>query len=315
MRWWLRWLWWCSMLNDLWLAIGNKRNHRPHPGLMALLYAYCPTAAYWYQAGGVPQVPFDPVWAVLSDQAENPGKRLTEILREAGLGALENDIKAYMATIHSFRTLYPAVPAPERSPIFNFSIPLEKRFGLNHALERFGGKWEHLLDYVWAWAFLIMDWLKNMKRTSRSTVRLEFLPVSLGDGIPAFDYPFWVWSENDMPDAVTLVSDGTMDTMRRAILDNAVRPLYLVKETHAFVLDRNKGTASSFNGLLSANDARSWFKGFIHYAKNGPFPPLRAADGREACSHCAFAHLCYLDNKINPQLAHFTEMRLAAKAA
>ncbi len=143
------------MLSDLWNAITSEHNRRPHPAAAAILYSFCPAAAYWYLAGALPVPPFDPAWKVLSDQAEYPTRTFKTWLAEWGLSTLEPDLQNYVATVRAYRRNN-FVPAPETSHAFRFAIPAERRFGLQNPInDHFGGQWENLLEYVRVWVFVV----------------------------------------------------------------------------------------------------------------------------------------------------------------
>lgn len=299
------------MITDLWTAALHPSNHRPHPAIAALLYAFCPTAAYWYHAGAIPRPPFHPAWQVLLHQAQEPDKTFKARLTEWGLAALEPDLQTYVRTVIAFRRNYPPVPAPETSPVFHFTIPAERRFGLQHPInEHFAGRWEYLLEYVRVWAFAIPDWLNQLQIPQDAGVKLAFLPIAPGGSLPAFEYPFWVWSAENSPLAVTLLAAPDLfNPFHQALLSEAVRPLALKHQARAALLEP-QGTLRSPNSLLSPESFRSWMTQFATLARRGPYPPLRAAQGRTACAPCAFTHLCYLDQSLNPQLVAFSTLSL-----
>jgi len=299
------------MITDLWTAVTYNANHRPHPVAAALLYAFCPTAAYWYLAGAVPNPPFDPAWQVLSHRAQAPEKGLKQWLAEWGLSALEMDVYTYYYNVKSARTNHP-IPAPETLPIFRYSVPPERRFGLQNPInDHFAGKWDYFIEYVRVWLVVSRDWLNYAQLPQKPDLKQVFLPISPGGNLPPLHYPFWLWTTDDQTSVLSLIlSPSELEPIRHSLLEDAARPRFLKKQqTRAYVFNPTTGQVSSPLMALPTETFRSWIADFALLARSGPYPPLRAAQGRSACQSCAFTHLCYLDKELNPQLNTFTTLR------
>lgn len=103
------------MYTDLFMGLLNRRNALGHPVLSAMLYAFCPAAARWWQAGAEPTPPSDPVWQSLQDLTS--GGTLLEHLSGYGFGNLTEEVKKYVQEVQTYRSLHP-IQAPETFSLF-----------------------------------------------------------------------------------------------------------------------------------------------------------------------------------------------------
>jgi hypothetical protein len=180
------------MYTDLFLAIKDPQNPRGHPLLAALLYAFCPAAARWWLAGAEPDKVFDPIWQALTDQAE--GGTLKEVLTSYGFETLLADVKQYVEQVEAFRRLHPGIAAPERLPTFDGGhLELAKRFGLQEAIAKLGGRWENFFTYIRAWAFLVSDWEAEMRFFNAPDLARSQLMLNLPGIRRPVRFPAWIW--------------------------------------------------------------------------------------------------------------------------
>jgi hypothetical protein len=107
-----------------WLMASAARTFyaRPkHPRLMALLWAFCPMAAWlWregYQPSDEPGAPW--VWGLLRRlELEADGARLADRMAEWGLGNWTDLLRLAVDRAERFRQKFPRWRAAERSPLF-----------------------------------------------------------------------------------------------------------------------------------------------------------------------------------------------------
>jgi len=180
------------MYTDLFLALKDPHNPRRHPLLAALLYAFCPAAARWWVAGAEPEQVFDPIWQALTDRAG--GKTLKEALAGYGFETLLEDAKQYVEQVEAFRRHHPGIAAPELLPTFSGGhLELAKRFGLQEAINKLGGRWENFFAYMRAWAFLVSDWAAEMRFFDAPELTRYNLMLSLPGTRRPVRFPAWVW--------------------------------------------------------------------------------------------------------------------------
>ena len=128
------------MYTDLFFALLDKENPRGHPILAALVYAYCPAAARWWQAGADPVTPFDPLWQALEDLAL--GRTLKEALSSYRFDDLMDVAQTYVEQVDAWRNRHPGIRAPELLPTFpGGRIEMSRRFGHRDAIRKFGDRW------------------------------------------------------------------------------------------------------------------------------------------------------------------------------
>src|SRR3990170_3770875 len=152
------------MYTDLFVAAKDKMG-RPNPIMAALLYSFCPGAAYWYVRNVQPEEVVDVVWRALEDYAT--GKTMREFLEGYGLATLIPDIKKYIEQVTLFRSRYTALGmAPELSTLFTGDRASQSTYGVQNELNNLGGSWKSLISYVRVWAFLMRDWKAEMKMPS-----------------------------------------------------------------------------------------------------------------------------------------------------
>src|SRR5690606_18475629 len=241
------------MHTDLFLALLNRKNIRGHPILSALLYTFCPTAAYWWQVGADPIPPFDPVWKSLEDLAS--GGTLLDFLIKYGFEGLLEEIRTYISEVETYRKQHP-VRSPELLPLFRGGkIPVGRRFGFQNAINNLGGDWRNLFSYIRTWAFLSQDWRIGMQIERDSGYKLTSEKVYFN--LPFTRLPIqidtWVWkvpvghvTENKIG---VLISNQHQDQLRFSLMRRCTS---MGKQPWPntpviFALDRETGEASHFD--------------------------------------------------------------------
>jgi hypothetical protein len=287
------------------LVEAMSRNPHPSPGLEALLYAYCPRAAYWRRWGVMPQPVPDPYERALAALAA--GQRVREVLREHGLEGVEEALARYLRAVRDFRSLYPGfpsggeAPAAESAPLFWTvwkGIPLSVRYGRTEAALAFGG-WEGLEQFARTMVFLAEDWARGFHMANPKEFRVARREVRLptaGVGRPHPRYPVWEMRDGEGLDARVvwflvrppgeespllahfLLQAGAGTELWYAFTDGTVRPA-----------DPPFGAAEAA-GLLEA---------CAEAAARGPYPPARALTmGAAGCRRCPFRPVCWPDGRL-----------------
>jgi hypothetical protein len=294
------------MYTDLFLALLNRKNAREHPILSAMLYAFCPTAARWWLVGADPTPPFDPVWKSLEDLSS--GETLLEFLIKYGFDNLIEEIRAYIREVEEYRSQHSNLCAPELMPLFRGGkISVSRRYGSQNAIENLGGDWRNLNIYVRTWAFLSQDWRTSMliERNSGYSLTSEKVCLTLpGVRLPV-QFDTWIWKVPVGHVIETkigaLVSNGEQDQLRFALLRRCTT---MGKQPWPntptlFALDRETGTASHFDQVLSDRDLEKMVQSLSNLAKKGPHPPLNALRQPSICKQCGYQQLCFERNFIS----------------
>jgi hypothetical protein len=299
------------MYTDLFCALLRRDNARGHPILAALVYAFCPAAAYWWKAGADPVPPFDPVWQSLNDLTS--GGTLLDHLTRYEFGGLIEEIRKFVEEVKAYRSLHP-VQAPELMPIFRGgSIPSGTRFGSQNAITHLGNDWRNLFTYVRTWAFLSQDWRRGMGISPDMEYSLDNETVALtlpGIRLPV-QFETWIWKVTIGHVTETkiglLVSRGEQDPLRFALMQRSSpcgdqpwpnTPL-------AFALDRDTGEVKNHDPTLVDKDVERLVSSLANLSKNGPHPPLNALHHPSTCRTCGYQHLCFEKHNLSQHaLAH-----------
>ena len=293
------------MYTDLLLALLNRKNAREHPILSAMLYAFCPAAARWWQVGADPIPPFDPVWKSLQDLAS--GGTLLEFLVKYEFDGLIEEIRAYIGEVEEYRKQHP-VRSPELMPLFRGGkIPAGRRFGSQNAIQNLGGDWRNLFIYIRTWAFLSQDWRIGMQIERDSGYKLTGEKVCLTLPFTRLPVQFdtWIWkfpvghvTETKIG---VLVTDQEQDQLRFSLM-RCCAPMGKQPWSNTptvFALDRKTGEASHFDQILSDKDLEGMVQSLSNLAKKGPHPPLNALRQSSICKQCGYQHLCFEKNYIS----------------
>lgn len=294
------------MYTDLFLALLNRKNARGHPILSAMLYAFCPTAAHWWLVGADPTPPFDSIWKSLEDLTSDG--TLLDHLNRYGFDNLIEEIRAYIHEVEEYRGQHKNISAPELMPLFRGGkISMSRRYGSQNAINNLGGDWRNLFVYVRTWAFLSQDWRINMQIERDSGYQLTGEKVCLilpGIHLPV-QFDTWIWQVPVGHVTETkiglLVSNGEQDQLRFSLLRRCTT---LGKQPWSntpviFALDRETGTASHFDQILSDRDLEKMVESLSNLAKKGPHPPLNALRQPLICKQCGYQQLCFERNFIS----------------
>lgn len=294
---------------DLFLALRNRGNPRRHPILSALLYVFCPQAAYWWLAGAEPELPFDPVWQVLQDMGE--GKTLAEKLDEYELGGFREEVKTYVGEVETFRRHHAHIKAPERLPLFRGGqLPLSRRFGAANGIHHLGGDWQNLFAYTRAWAFLYPDWLESMRISQNADVHfsIETLALTLnGIRLPVYwNTPVWQIQIKHVREIRigALMQEGEPDFLRLALLalssPKGDRPWQT--RPQVFSLNPKTGEAQPADVPLANRRLPQVVKHLAEAATQEVHAPLNALCKPSLCKACGYIQLCYQRKMLSARL-------------
>jgi hypothetical protein len=308
------------MRTGLFLALLDSHNPRGHPILAALLYLYCPAAARWWIAGADPVPPFDPVWQALVDRAS--GKTLGAMLQQYGLESFGEDLRKFIARADAYRRQHPGVAAPEMSTTFiGFILDKDKAFGNFEAIQHLGGRWENLLRYAHAWAFLIPDWKHAMRFAEMPQIQLIRLAVTAEKIRRPIFFPTWSWTlQHSSHRRITLGLPVQREPHSPSQLQAALlaqgqppgeKPWSL--EPELWLLSRSNGAGRSFRGYFSESfSLGDLILGLSEMAKNGPYPPILALENPQRCQVCGFQSQCWVGaTKDGSNPGHLSQLALS----
>ena len=294
------------MYTDLFLALLNEKNARGHPILSALIYAFCPAAAYWWMAGAVPELPFDPIWRSLEDLSS--GGTLKDHLVRYGFDSLIDEVRKYIDEVTIFRKQHGFISSPEFSPFFTGGkLEMSQRFGSQHAIEKFGGNWQYLFTYVRTWAFLSQDWRSGMGIDMAASYTFCVEKVHLV--LPIYRLPVqfdaWMWKVpigHVTETKIGLLGKSMEQDQLRFSLTRRCQPAGRQPWPNApavHVLDPSTGEAIHFERKLPSRSLEGIVDYLAKRAADGPHPPLHALNQSSRCRKCGFQQICFQEHKIS----------------
>jgi len=282
-----------------------SRNAREHPLSAALLYLYCPAAAYWWRAGVEIAPPHDPVWQAVEDYSATPPRTLREYLVAYGLQSLLDDAKRYVEQVTAARQRLPHVRAPELLPTFpGGKLPLRKRFGIKEALEHIGGA-DGFFSYVRTWAFLIGDWLTQVHYPNitleTAEVSVAFAGVKRPYRMPAWFIRYQHQDSNVSPPGIGIpASVPFAATVLYYFAQSQSKTAW--KQQPQLWLFYPTGEIAPLDPLVSPDDMAAALLKVAAIASKEEAPyPLGSMASPDKCRFCPFKEVCFQDLSWTPQ--------------
>ena len=306
------------MYTDLFRALKNPGNPRGHPLLAGLLYAFCPAAAKWWLAGAEPVIPFDPVWQALSDHTE--GIVCQQALIEYGFESELDRAERFILNVEEFRGSFEKVRAPEATPLFNLDEPnASERFGLQPAIDKFGGSFLNFYSYLRARYFLIPDWKSNSGASEKVAIEFKNITVHFMLNIVRKPVKWETWTlvaetGNVSRYQVGLLASGLEQDVARFFLTRFSVPAHGTWPTipEVVALDRVTGEVGKYEPRASIEQLQQHIERLIQLADYGPHPPIHALSQKSACQSCGFKAQCFTpDNELSPLLIKTYERKSA----
>jgi hypothetical protein len=274
-----------------------------------LLYAFCPAALYWWQAGVDPSAPKDMVWQMLEYRAD--GRYLPELLQSLGFGDVIEHLRKYLNDVDSYRAQKgnEKVPSPELNHLYRYNLEsFPDRFGYRESFKKagFDRGWPDLIEFVRLWHFVYTDWAlrsginPNPKDTEIKFERIWLAFTAPGIRTPAF-FPSWLWRMkigNVIRNAIGLLVDDVrdQDQMRFALtLSSAPAgeeyPWPVIPDVYA--LDRRTGEVAPANLTVPVKLVLASVEPISRSIKKGLYMPVNAWEHPRRCSMCGFYDQCY----------------------
>lgn len=292
------------MYTDLFHALLERRNPRKHPLLSALLYEFCPQAAFFWRSGLDPQPVFDPVWQALQDYAN--GGTLNEQLGYYELADFSSAAEQYVTDIQDFRSAN-LVRAPETSVLFTEAKPTaEERRKFTQAVEKHFGNWDNLYAYIRTWAFLIGDWRLRAGIPNEHPYQLYKNSLSLqipelGEPVYWQAWAWWVKLQNTTTVHLGLLTPaGQRDPFRPFLVrmssleGDSPWPAGL-PQIHTLIYQT--GEVATPENLLSDGQVKTLLAKLANIAETGPYPPLNLLRYPAVCQSCGFYQFCHHNDR------------------
>jgi len=271
-------------------------NREGHPLVLGLWRLWCDMAAWWWRVGV--RLPDDayrphPLIRAVEDYGLHPDRKLADFLKAYGLESLKDEARRYIREVKTARSRLPHVNAPERLPTFpGGKIPLDRRFGLQRALDNLGGE-KGFLEYVRVWAFLISDWRSGLpfpapelRVIDASVAMPRFTPLRMR--VWAFVDPTshapWVLFSPPAPKGLA------------ALLFLAQAPgKHPWPHTPQVWTAHEDGRMEPASLTTEAGHYAAWLAAYGQAVTRREHPPTPrgALEGR--CASCPFVHVCYVD--------------------
>jgi len=296
------------MYRDIFIA-ASETHGRPAPVVAAMLYAFCPVAAYWYVRNVQAEVPFDVTWKAFEDYAT--GKTLLDFLGEYGLLDLLPAIKEYRTRVEDYRDKYIRFSGNTAAELNQFFVAVRDRdkreFGVQKGLDHVGGSWSSLMAYVRVWTFLMKDWKLQMKlkpREDQAEPVFQKFMVSLsapkvGSKLSVhFPVWGWVWEYKRVRREYLglLTDDERQDAVRFTLVHNSSlvggKP-WASGRPFVYALN-NHGKANFIDLSIDHELVLSMVSRMYQAAVVGPNFPLAILNGDigEKCASCGFKKVC-----------------------
>src|SRR6266498_5103426 len=162
-----------------------------------LLYTVCPAAARLYLSDIPPiEVPDITTNALVNYCI---GGTWETAVRQSGLEKTLPQIERYIAKISPWRRRWPGMNFDAELDLLWERDSTMYLFGLQPGMNKLGGSWESVLEFVCTTAFLLPDWESGMQMrpNEQRTIRLSRKWVILSaPGLPnncEIGYPIWCW--------------------------------------------------------------------------------------------------------------------------
>ena len=276
------------MESHLFLAVRRNPAARAHPVLSALLYTFCPAACRWWLGGVDPAPLFDPYWAALEYRAA--GRTLREVLSEWELDALLPFARRYVHRVEAYRKQAQnrRVQSPEQLPTFMEGVlPLAERHRSAGPLARIGG-WQNFYPFLRAWAFVLPDWLEQLRVDADPGIELIDVPVRCREA-PGLHLPAWQFDEKGRKTVAFLASKTNTSASFQAAL--IARLSVLEPGTGLSMLDSD-GRVHAFRPSWPPEKLAETLHRLAGLAVDGPHPPLAGLKDPLVCDRCGFAAIC-----------------------
>lgn len=306
------------MYTDLFRALKNPNNPRGHPLLAGLLYAFCPAAAKWWLAGADPVIPFDPVWQALIDHTE--GEVCDQSLIKHGFKSELERAERFIFSVEELRQSFENARAPEATPLFNLDEPnASERFGIQPAIDKFGGNFMNFYSYVRARYFLIRDWKANSGASKEVVVEFKNIPVHFTHNVVRKPIQWETWTMTAATGNITryqvgLLTNGLEQDAVRFSLTHLAVPARGTWPTipEVVALDRVTGEVEKYEPRASVEQLQQHIERLIHLADYGPHPPIHALLQKPTCRSCGFRAQCFTPkDELSPLLIKTYERKSA----
>lgn len=286
-----------------------------------LRYTICPVAARLYLSDIPPvEVPDITTKALVNYVG---GGTWETAVRQSGLERTLPQIKRYIAKISWWRQRRPGMSLDAELDLLWERDSTMYYFGLQPAMNKLGGSWESVLDFVRTTAFLLPDWESGMQMRSSEPCRIKLSRKSVilsAPGLPnncEIGYPVWCWDvesgDGERMYIGLLEATGQKNWLRYGLIANSKLANggdWRGGEPNIYTLDRRTGIAN-YQANMSAATALNLAAHVFHRMCNGQCFAQAYHDINVCLYGCGYRHIC-LDEQIPRALPKKPETKFIA---
>jgi hypothetical protein len=244
-------------------------------------------------------------------------------VRQSGLEKTLPQIKRYIAKISGWRQRWPGMSFEAEMDLLWERDSTMYYFGLQPAMNKLGGSWDSVLEFVRATAFLLPDWESGMQIRSNEPCRIKLLRKSVilsAPGLPnncELEYPVWCWdveSDNGTRMYIGLLeATGQKNWLRYGLITHsrlANGGDWPEGRPNVYTLDRRTGVVN-YQANMSAATVLDLAAHTFHRMCNGPCFAQAYHDINMCLDGCGYRHIC-LDEQIPRALPKKQETKFIA---
>lgn len=286
-----------------------------------LLYTVCPVAARLYLSDIPPMEVPDITTKALVNYVR--GGTWKAAIRQSGLERTLPQIKKYIAKIFWWRQRRPGMSFDAELDLLWERDSTMYYFGLQPAMDKLGGSWDSVLEFVRTTAFLLPDWESGMQMRSSEPCRIKLsrrLVVLSAPGLPnncEIGYPVWCWDvesgDGKRMYIGLLEATGQKNWLRYGLIAHSMLAsgaAWPGGRPNIYTLDRRTGIVN-YQANMSAAAAVELAAHIFHRMCNGPCFAQAYHDINVCLDGCGYRHIC-LDEQIPRALPKKPETKFIA---
>lgn len=266
-----------------------------------LLYGICPVAARLYLLGKSPKEVYDSVVHALLDHCN--GYSWQHAIYASGLESGLPELERYVARIGARRQRIPHMDLEaELDLLWEREDAVRYLFGLQSVMDKFGGSWHAVMEYVRTTAFLVPEWEAAMQIQPSSTRRLTLRWVVLSmpglTDAQDIEYPIWSWTaqtEHGKRIHIGLLeAANSHNWLRHALVTTsklADVELWPGGSPNLFDIDRHTGAVCQ-QTVIEPTVAIDVAKDIYHNICNGSCHAQAHYDINVCLYACGYRHIC-----------------------
>lgn len=287
----------------------------------ALLYTVCPVAARLYLSDIHPMDVPDTTTSALVNYCM--GGTWETAVRQSGLEKTLPQVERYIAKVSGWRQLWPSMSSDAELDLLWERDSTTYLFGLQPGMNKLGGSWDSLLEFVRTTAFLLPDWESGMQMRTNEPGRIKLSRKSVILSAPGLHnnceigYPVWCWdveSGNGKRVYIGLLeAAGQQNWLRHGLVAQsrlANGEAWPGGRPNVYTLDRHTGAVDGQTSVRPAT-VRDLAAHIFHRVCDGPCFAQAYSDINICLYSCGYKHVC-LDEQIPRDLPKRRETKFIA---